>query len=269
MRGHRQRQLQRPQRDIRPLGAGGGPRPYVVEDPHHHVQRIGRRQHRGIQRGTRRPRDQQLRIAPGQHAPPVERIGEHLLLGRPEPHHEVPRQRDPADGRARPPGHLHPHHRQQDRQPPPPFEHLVEQRRLQSLVVAGRAPEPVALPEQSGRRDRPRAGFTGPVRHQPRQPVQFDPGGVDPRLVERPVTRRADQQTQQGQVGPLGPRLLGEPPPHLVGPPRLRRTRGRHSRLMPAHDALSGSEPEPEPEPVPVRAPEAPPGPASSGPGSR
>ncbi len=48
---------------------------------------------------------------------------------------EVARQRDPVHGRAGPPGHLHPHHRQQDRQAAPPPEDLGEQRGLQPAVV--------------------------------------------------------------------------------------------------------------------------------------
>lgn len=144
---------------------------------------------------------------------------------------EMAGQRHPVHGRAGPPGDLHPHHRQQDRQPAAPPQHLVQQRGLQPPVVGGRAAEAVPGAEQFGEVLGPGFGTAvagaarggavrgagraavGRVREQPGQPVQFDLGLVDARLVQRGIGLGGDQQAQQRQVGPLGARGLGELPP--------------------------------------------------------
>lgn len=236
MRRQQQRQLHRPQRHVRPLGTGRRPRPHVVQDPQHHIQRIGRPQHRRIDRRPRRPRHQHLGVRPAQHPPAVERIREHLPLVGPEPDHEVPGQGHPVHRGSRPPGHLQPHHRQQDRQPPAPHQHLVQQRGLQPLVVGGGAVEPHPLTEQFPQGDRPGPRPAGPVRQQPGQPVQLDLRGVQAGLVQLPVRLRPHQQAQRRQIGPLGPGLFGEPPPQLGGALGGRGKRGSHDWLVPSHD---------------------------------
>ncbi len=235
MRRQQQRQLHRPQRHVRTLRPRGRPRPDVVQDPQHHVQGIGRRQHRRLQRRPRGPRHQHLRITPRQHPAPVERIGQHLVLGRAEPHDEVAGQRDPVHRGPRPPRHLHPQHRQQNGQPPPPYHHVVQQRRFEPLIVRGRAAKPVPLPEQVPQRDRPGPRPAGPERQLSRQPVQLHLHRVHPHLVQLPVRLGSHQQAQQGQVGPLGPRLLGEPSAQLGGTLGRWGVGGTHSRLVPFH----------------------------------
>ena len=98
----------------------------------------------------------------------------------------------------------------------------MQQGRLQPPVVGRGAVEAAASAEQLGERARPGARAAGPERQPPGQVVQLDLRRVDTGLVQRAVACGAHQQAQQREIGALGPRLLGEPPPHRVGALRSR-----------------------------------------------
>ncbi|MCG8964231.1 hypothetical protein JRC61_00500 [Streptomyces sp. CL12-4] len=93
----------------------------------------------------------------------------------------------------------------------------MQQRRLQAPVVRRGPVEPVPLAQQVPQRDRPGPRRTRPERHLPGQPVELHLRGVQTRLVQPSVRHGAHQEAQRRQIGPLGPRLFGEPAPHLGG----------------------------------------------------
>ena len=190
----------------------------------------GRLEHRvrDMRRARRSPRRPAPPRPPEQRPPPSKGSASTCPRRVAEADDEVPRQRHPVHRRPRAPGHLHPHHRQQDRQPAPSPQH---RRAAARTPAAGSPPEPRrsrAPAQQPLQRPRPLLGGAARagVRQLPGQPVQFDLGAVNegvrrvlaaapppPFAAGRLLGLHADEQAQQGEVGALLAGRLGEAPP--------------------------------------------------------
>ena len=254
MVGEKEGEIERGQSDVGALGAAGRPLTDVVQHPQDRLQRGGGTQHRLRQRVPGRTTDQQLSLGLGEQPAAGERVGQHQLPVRPaESDDVVSGQRHSPHRGAGTAGDLQPHHGQQDRQSTAPAEHLVQKRGAKSLVVVGGAAEAEPVAEQLGQVLGPLlGGAVGRVRQQPGESVEldlplvhrpFDLGGVG--RVRTGTQHRAQQQAQQGEIGLLGARRLGEPLVWFLRSPtvwfrhrafpRPLRDAVRPSRLHPRH----------------------------------